>query len=194
MNRYFTYFILLGSISTLSFYGMQDAIGVMYSSPLEQQNFGSFFLQMSMIVIAIGMFFQWIVPLKMSMIKIDIYGPGLVMLSAVIVGHIYSHNLKTDEFLYYFILTHLITMYVALSAGRQLIALIKKGAINVHGAAICVIGLVLGSAITYSLHFFVTGQFLLVGIWHIYLALLLSNLAIFFSGHLFNTDQLSRPA
>lgn len=194
MNRYFTYFMLLGSIATLAFYGMRDAIGVMYTSPLEQQNFGSFFLMMSMIVVVIGMFFQWVVPLRRSMIKVDIYGPGLVMLSAIAVGHIYSHNLKTDEFLYYFILTHLITMYATLAAGRQLVALMKAGVINAHGLAICIIGLVLGAAIIYSAHFWISEQYFFVGIWNIYLALLLANLAVFWSGNLFNTDLLSRQA
>ncbi len=194
MNRYFTYFMLLGSIATLAFYGMQDAVGVMYKSPLEQQNFGSFFLMMAVIVVVIGMFFQWVIPLKRPLIKIDIYGPALVMLLAIGAGHLYSHNLKTDEFLYYFILTHLITMYAALATGRQLITLMKAGVLNVHGATICIIGVVLGAAIIYSARFLISEQFFFVGIWNIYLALLLANLAILWSGNLFNFNQVSRPA
>lgn len=193
MNRYFTYFIILGSIIALAYCGMEDALSIMYASPLEQQNFGSFFLMMSLIVIVIGMFFQWIVPLKISMINIDIYGPAFVMLVAIIVGNVYSHKIKTDEFLYYFILTHLITMYASLSAGRQLITFFKIGAINIQESALCIIGILLGAAIIYTLNFLFIEYSFFNGIWHIYFALLLSTLVIDWSGHLFKPDQLSKP-
>lgn len=193
MNRLFIYFVLLGGIISLAFYGMRDALQVMYESPIEQDNFSSFFILMALIVIVIGVFFQWIIPLKRSLIKIDVYGPPLLMLITVVIGNIYSHSLKTDEFLYYFILTHMITMYAVLSAGRQVIVLVKVRLLDFQKAALCIIFLILGAAIIYSANHLIGNYFLIKGITYIYLAMVLTLLTFDRSGHRFTSYLISKP-
>lgn len=192
MVKYFTYFILLGAIITLAYNGMEDALGVMYISPLEQQNFGAFFFIMALIVVIIGVFFQWVIPLKLSIVKMDIYGPILMMIIAVIIGNIYSHRIKTDEFLYYFILTHVVTMFAVLSAGRQLSVFVKIGDINTRQALLCICATALGTGIVYIGHALIGNFILLTGIWNIYLALALAILSADWSGGLLTREKFTR--
>lgn len=192
MYRYFTYFILLGSILTLCFYSMQDALSVMYISEIEQYNFGLFFFVMSLIVIVIGMVFQWFIPLKTVLIKLDVYGPVTVMIVAVIVGNVYGHSIKNDEFLFYFILTHLVTMYAALATGRQIVSLIKRGTMSINEIPQTIVGIIVGSAVVYFIHFYVTDFMLIAGIWNIYLALVLSKLAIDWYKKLYDLQPATR--
>ncbi|GEM_PF-5780097 len=193
MYRYFTYFILLGSILTLGYFSMQDALSVMYSSTAEQRSFGLFFLIMSLIVTAIGMFFQWVVPLRWTLIKLDVYGPAIIMIAAVIVGNVFGHMLKTDEFLFYFILTHLVTMYAALATARQIVSLYKRGVLPIYEIPHTVIGIAVGVALIHSLHFLISDFVFFTGIWNLYLALLLSKITIDWYKNLYNV-RLTRSA
>ncbi|MEM8895894.1 MAG: hypothetical protein AAGC88_15030 [Bacteroidota bacterium] len=147
---------------------------------------------MCLIVIAIGMFFQWIIPVRTVLIKLDVYGPVVVMIAAVIVGNVYGHNIKNDEFLFYFILTHLVTMYAALATGRQVVSLLKRGTMSINEIPQTIIGVIVGSVVVYSIHFYVTDFMLIAGIWNIYLALILSKLAIDWYKKLYGLQPATR--
>lgn len=150
-KRYQSLIFILGILGALFLTVYQNSVTIMY--PNGVNSFSGIFNGLALVFLIIGIF----LPLKSLKGTLSTIGISLLLilsLATVLAGLLYAYNLKTDEFLIYFLLNALtVLVYVLGAVLVWKLVLLRSGLVRKEIVNLILTGIA-GLLIGYSINFF----------------------------------------